>query len=153
MMRWLCALLLLWSTTVFAVEPDEVLTNAALEARARAISKELRCLVCQNQSIDDSEADLARDLRRIVRERLIAGDSNQEVTDYIVARYGNFVRMTPPLETDTILLWFGPFWVLVIGGGLVYVTLRRARRQRADAPLSAEEEAKLKAALGDPSAD
>jgi cytochrome c-type biogenesis protein CcmH len=154
MMRWLLALLLFWSTASFAVGPDEILADPALEARARTISKELRCLVCQNQSIDDSEADLAKDLRRVVRERLKAGDSDQQVVDYMVARYGNFVRMTPPFEADTIPLWFGPFWVLAIGGGLIYVTWRRARRLRpADAPLTPEEEEKLKAALGDPGTD
>ena len=153
-MRWLIVVLLLWTSAAFAVEPGETLTNAKLEGRARAISKELRCLVCQNQSIDDSEADLARDLRRIVRERLQAGDSDEQVVDYVVARYGNFVRMTPVLETSTIPLWLGPLWVLVIGGALLYVTLRRARRLRAaDVPLSPEEEAKLKAALGDPNTD
>jgi cytochrome c-type biogenesis protein CcmH len=150
MTRWLLAIILLWTSAARAIEPGEMLADPKLEARARAISKELRCLVCQNQSIDDSEADLARDLRRIVRERLQAGDSDDEVVDYLVQRYGNFVRMTPPFETGTILLWFGPFWVLVIVGALIYVTLRRARRSHADIPLNPEEEAKLKAALGDP---
>jgi len=151
MMRCLFVLFLLWSGAAQAVQPDEILPDPRLEARAREISKELRCLVCQNESIDDSEADLAKDLRRIVRERLVAGDSDQAVLDYIVARYGNFVRMTPPFDTSTILLWLGPFWGLVIGGALVYVTLLRSSRLRpADAPLSLEEEDKLKAALSDP---
>ena len=149
MKRVLLAALLFWTSAAFAIEPGEMLADPKLEARARALSKELRCPVCQNQSIDDSEADLARDLRRVVRERLQAGDSDDQVVDYLVQRYGNFVRMTPPLEAGTILLWFGPFWVLVIGGALVYVTLRGARRSRVDVPLDAEEEAKLKAALGD----
>jgi cytochrome c-type biogenesis protein CcmH len=145
--------LLLWTSAALAVEPGEMLSDPKLEARARAISKELRCLVCQSESIDESEADLARDLRRVVRERLAAGDSDAQVIQYLVQRYGNFVRMTPPLEAGTLLLWFGPFWVLVIGGGLVYVTLRKARRPQADIPLDPEEEAKLNAALGDPDTD
>ena len=154
MKRRLLALFLLCSSTAYAVQPGEMLADAKLEARARAISRELRCLVCQNQSIDDSDADLARDLRRVVRERLVVGDSDEQVVDYVALRYGNFVRMTPPFEVSTILLWLGPFWVLVIGGALVHITLRRARRARAaDVPLSPEEEAKLRAALGNPSTD
>jgi len=150
MRGFILAALLLWTSTALAVEPGEMLADPKLEARARAISKELRCLVCQSESIDESEADLARDLRRVVRERITAGDSDAQVVEYLVQRYGNFVRMTPPLEAGTILLWFGPFWVLVIGGGLVYVTLRKARRPLPDVPLDPEEEAKLNAALGDP---
>ena len=153
-MRRLLLLLLLWTAPALALQPDEVLSDPRLEARAREISKELRCLVCQNESIDASEADLARDLRRIVRERLMAGDSDQAVLDYIVARYGNFVRMTPPFKTGTLLLWLGPLWVLVIGGTLVYLTMRRAARPHApDLPLSPEDEKQLRTALGDPSAD
>ena len=95
-----------------AVQPDEVLSDAELEARARAISVDIRCLVCQNQSIDDSDAPLARDLRLLVRERLVAGDSDGEVVDYLVARYGEFVLMQPRFGMHTLILWFGPFAVL-----------------------------------------
>ena len=97
-----------------AVEPDEILSDAKLEARARAISAGLRCLVCQNQSIDDSNAPLAHDLRVLVRERVAAGDSNKQAIDYIVQRYGNFVLLKPPLQMDTVLLWFGPLLLTVV---------------------------------------
>jgi cytochrome c-type biogenesis protein CcmH len=109
----------------FAVDPGEKLADPALEARARAISQELRCLVCQNQSIDDSNADLARDLRRIVRERLVAGDSDKAVVNFIVARYGEFVLLRPRLEAATWLLWFGPALALLIGGGVIVLLFRR----------------------------
>ncbi len=92
-----------------AVNPDEVLNDPALETRARVISQELRCLVCQNQSIDDSNAPLAKDLRVIVRERLVAGDSNDKVIEFVVARYGNYVLLKPPFQTDTALLWLAPY--------------------------------------------
>jgi cytochrome c-type biogenesis protein CcmH len=108
-----------------AVQPDEVLPDPALEARARAISEGLRCLVCQNQSIDDSEAPLAKDLRLLVRERLKAGDSDQEIVDFIVARYGEFVLYKPRIEATTWLLWFGPALLLLGGGFLVARVVRR----------------------------
>ena len=98
-----------------AVQPDEVLDNPVLEQRARDISAGLRCLVCQNQSIDDSEADLARDLRLLVRQRLLEGDSDEEVVDYVVSRYGEFVLLKPRLETKTILLWSTPAVLLLLG--------------------------------------
>src|SRR5438309_12042689 len=101
----------------FAVQPDEVLSDAALEARARVLSKELRCMVCQNQSIDDSEAPLAKDLRVLVRERLKEGDSNQQVIEFLVARYGEFVLLKPRLGFHTAILWLGPP-SLLIGGAL-----------------------------------
>jgi cytochrome c-type biogenesis protein CcmH len=97
-----------------AVQPDEVLSDAQLEARARAISADIRCLVCQNQSIDDSEAPLARDLRLLVRERLVAGDSNAEVVDFLVARYGEFVLLQPRFAWHTLILWIGPFAILAL---------------------------------------
>ena len=127
-----------------AVLPDEQLADPALEARARHISKELRCVVCQNQSIDDSDATLAHDLRLLVRERLTAGDSDAEVKDYLVDRYGSFVLLRPPMEAATLGLWFGPLAVIVLGGIGVFVYLRR-RRQIPDDPaaLSSEEEAQL----------
>jgi cytochrome c-type biogenesis protein CcmH len=114
-----------------AVEPDEVLSDAALEARARALSKELRCMVCQNQSIDDSEAPLARDLRILVRERLQAGDSDRQVIEFLVARYGEFVLLRPRLSWHTAVLWLGPAAMLLIGGCAVLVLARRYRANSA----------------------
>lgn len=125
-----------------AVEPGEVLPDPALEARARTISAELRCLVCQNQSIDDSHADLARDLRLLVRERLAAGDSDDGVERYLVARYGDFVLLKPPFERDTVLLWSLPFLVLATGAAGLALA-RRATPRRPTAPLSPAEEEEL----------
>ena len=109
----------------WAVQPEEVLDDPVLEERARELSKELRCLVCQNQSIDDSNAELAKDLRVIVRERLVEGDSNDEVLDFVVARYGDYVLLRPPVKPETYLLWFGPAAILLIAGIGVAVWLRR----------------------------
>jgi cytochrome c-type biogenesis protein CcmH len=132
-MRWLgllvVALTLAVSPAAFAVQPDEILADAALEARARALSKELRCMVCQNQSIDDSDAPLARDLRLLVRERLQAGDSDREVIDFLVARYGEFVLLRPRFSTHTALLWLGPAAILLVGAGGLFVLARRYRRR------------------------
>src|SRR5690606_24324464 len=140
----LLGLLLVLSPAILAVGPDEVLPDPALEQRARDISAGLRCLVCQNQSIDDSDADLARDLRVLVRERLVAGDSNAEVEQYIVDRYGEYVLLNPRLGAHTILLWTAAPILLLAG----LVTLFLARRRMA-APaleeLSAEEQAALDA--------
>jgi cytochrome c-type biogenesis protein CcmH len=132
----------------FAVTPDEVLSDPALEARARQLSTGLRCLVCQNQSIDDSNADLAKDLRLLVRERLVAGDTDDEVIDYLVSRYGEFVLLKPRLSAHTLLLWLTPLLVLLAGGWMVVGGLRR-RRQPEPAPLSATEEAELRRVLSD----
>lgn len=136
----------------WAVEPDEVLADRGLEARAREISKRLRCLVCQNQSIDDSGADLAHDLRLLVRERLVAGDTDEEVIGFVVARYGDFVLLKPPLKTKTYGLWYGPavFFALGLAGVTVYL----ARRRRAAAegeppPLSEAERRRLAKLLKD----
>jgi cytochrome c-type biogenesis protein CcmH len=129
-----------------AVEPDEVLDDPALEARARSLSAGLRCLVCQNQSIDDSDADLARDLRLLVRERLVAGDSDEEVMDFVVERYGTFVLLRPPLDASTLVLWLTPFALALIGAGFVAVRLLKRKSQggqQANRGLSADEEAKL----------
>ncbi len=133
-----------------AVLPDEVLADAALEARARALSKNLRCLVCQNQSIDDSDAELARDLRILVRERLKAGDSDDEIVAFLVARYGDFVLLKPPMKPATWLLWFGPLAVFLTAGlGLfIAVRRRRARPALAPAPLDEKEKARLARILG-----
>lgn len=125
-----------------AVEPQEQLADPALEARARTISQELRCPVCQNESIDDSNADLARDLRRIVRERLTAGDTDDQVVGFITARYGDYVLLRPPLRAGTLALWFGPVALLV--AAIIAMTLRRRRRAKAEpAPLSSEEDRRL----------
>lgn len=121
---FVCALLAL-STFAFAVLPDEVLKDPALEMRARLISQDLRCLVCQNQSIDDSNAPLAKDLRIIVRERLVAGDSDAQVFDFVVARFGNYVLLEPPVQQDTLLLWIAPFALLLISLGVVIAYLRK----------------------------
>ena len=126
---------------VWAVLPDEQLKDPRLEARARAIGSELRCVVCQNQTIDDSDADLARDLRIILRERLVAGDSDRRAMDLIVRRYGNFVLMKPPLNDETWLLWLGPGLVLVVGGCAVAMYWRG--RMAALAPLTDDERAAL----------
>jgi cytochrome c-type biogenesis protein CcmH len=125
-----------------AIEPQEQLTDPALEARARSLGQELRCLVCQNESIDDSNADLARDLRTIVREKLTAGDSDQQVLDFVTARYGDFVLLRPPVRAGTLVLWFGPVVLLV--AAIIAITLRRRGRAKAEpAPLSSEEDGRL----------
>ena len=129
-----------------AVQPDEVLSNPVLEARARTLSKELRCMVCQNQSIDDSEAALARDLRLLVRDRLKAGDSDQQVLDYLVARYGEFVLLRPPLSLHTAILWGVPPAVLLFGAITLALVIRRRKSGRLageSASLTAAEEARL----------
>ena len=118
---------LLFSGAAHAVNPDEMLKDPALEARARAIGQELRCLVCQNQSIDDSDATLARDLRVIVRERITAGDSDQQVLDFVTARYGNYVLLKPPFQSNTYLLWFLPFTLMALGLGLAFRYLQHSK--------------------------
>lgn len=125
-----------------AVQPDEMLRDPALEARARVISEGLRCVVCQNQSIDESDAPLARDLRIVVREQLTLGKTDDEIMAYLVARYGNFVLLKPPVEPVTWLLWVGPFAVLIGGGALLVVWARR-RRMVDVIPLSAAETAEI----------
>ena len=133
-------LVLALAATAGAVEPQEQLADPALEARAREIGQELRCLVCQNQSIDDSDADLARDLRRIVRERLTAGDTDDQVMAFVTARYGDYVLLRPPLRAGTLALWFGPVVLLV--AGIAAIMLRRRRRVAAE-PFSAEGDRRL----------
>ena len=144
-MRALVALLLvlLLATPAFAVRPDEVLADPALEARARAISHNLRCLVCQNQSIDDSDADLAGDLRVIVRERLVAGDTDQQVFDYIVARYGEYVLLRPVIAPHTVLLWIAGPVALLVGGFGLWRLSRRARPAEGPSELTDEEKQAL----------
>ena len=131
-----------------ATSPDEILADPVLEERARALSQQLRCLVCQNQSIDDSDADLARDLRQLVRERLVAGDSDAEIIAFLTARYGDFVLLKPPVKPATWGLWFGPLAVLVVAaGGIVVYLRRRGPRNAGSMPLSANEQARLDALM------
>lgn len=145
MKRLVLALALVMAQPALAVLPDEMMKDSAQEARARAISKDLRCVVCQNQSIDDSDAPLARDLRLLVREQIAKGKSDADVRAYIVARYGNFVLLKPPVEADTLLLWAGPFAALLLGAaGLVLWSRRRRPAASAeDVPLTAAERAEL----------
>ena len=142
-------------TTTYAVQPDEIMADPVKEARARDLSRELRCMVCQNQSIDDSEAPLARDLRLLVRERIAAGDSNSQVLDFLVARYGEFVLLKPRFERQTLLLWLlAP--LLLAGGGLaLWLQIRRRSRSGADVPappLTPDEQARLAALMSDDAA-
>ena len=131
------------SSPVMAVQPDEILSDPALESRARDLSAGLRCLVCQNQSIDDSDAELAKDLRVLVRQRLVAGDTNSEVLDYLVSRYGTFVLLKPRFEWATLALWGAPIVVLLAGIAFSVFSIRQRRRENATVALSAEEEAAL----------
>lgn len=146
-MRTLLLVLALGLTLVgaaAAVEPDEILDDPVLEARARALSQVIRCLVCQNEPIDSSNADLARDLRLLVRERLVAGDSDDDVKAFLVARYGDYVLLDPPMKLTTYALWFGPALMLLLGGFGVFLFFSGARRAPAAAvPLSAEERSRL----------
>jgi cytochrome c-type biogenesis protein CcmH len=149
--RWAGAILLVLvlSTTLgHAVQPDEMLPDPRLEARARALSRDLRCMVCQNQSIDDSDAPLARDLRLLVRERIRAGDSDPKVIDFLVARYGEFVLLRPRFEMHTALLWLTPL-VILVGGAIALLVLARRRSRPDESPkLSAEEEARVASLTG-----
>ena len=140
-----CLMLL---TPAHAVEPGEALADPALEARARDLSVDLRCLVCQNQSIDDSHAPLAKDLRLLVRERLAAGDSDEQVRTYLVQRYGDFVLLKPPLRIGTLLLWGAPLMVLLAGGFGLMLASRRRVSVVPTSNLSADEQARLDKLLG-----
>ena len=144
-MRLLSSLLLLFALTgsALAVEPNERLADPVLEARAREISKGLRCLVCQNESIDDSGADLAHDIRVLLRERLRDGDSDAQATQFIVARYGDFVLLKPPVEPATLLLWFSPPAVLLVSLIGIGLAIRRRRAIPEVPPLSDAEQARL----------
>jgi cytochrome c-type biogenesis protein CcmH len=141
----------LYAAPGYAVQPDEILPDAKLEERARNLSRELRCMVCQNQSIDDSDAPLARDLRLLVRERLKAGDSDKQVLDFLTARYGDFVLLNPPMNAKTFLLWVLPAGLLVIGGIVLLLAIRRrggaATASGPVAALTAEEERRIAALL------
>ncbi|WFP75340.1 cytochrome c-type biogenesis protein [Mesorhizobium sp. WSM4906] len=140
-------LALLFAGTAQAVKPDEVLPDPALEARARALSEGLRCMVCQNQSIDESDADLARDLRILVRQRLVAGDTDQQVMDYIVSRYGEFVLLKPRFSLRNALLWGTPALLLLAGG--IFILFSARSRHSVSAALSADEKAALDKMLSD----
>ena len=135
------------SSHAWAVEPDEMLSNPVLEARARAISKELRCMVCQNESIDESEAPLARDLRVLVRQRIMAGDSDAQIINFLVSRYGEFILLKPPLSWNTLALWGAPPALLILGILMIVVVERRRARVRpangGTTQLSAAEETRL----------
>jgi cytochrome c-type biogenesis protein CcmH len=146
-MTRLLLLLLLLAAPALAVQPDERLADPALEARARALSRELRCVVCQNESIDDSNAPLARDIRLLLRERLAAGDSDSAAQQFLVARYGDFVLLRPPVRADTWLLWFGPIGLLLAGIAVAALALRRRATAPPPAPLTPEEQARLDALL------
>ncbi|ARM11583.1 MULTISPECIES: cytochrome c-type biogenesis protein [Rhizobium] len=135
--------LMLSATPAFAVNPDEVLADPALEARARTLSAELRCMVCQNQSIDDSNAELAKDLRLLVRERIKDGDSDEEVLDYIVSRYGEFVLLKPRFSIKTVLLWGAPVLLVLAGGLSLLVFARRRSGKPTGSKLTADEQARL----------
>ena len=141
-MRWLRLLmmLVLLSGPALAVQPDEVLSDPALETRARELSRELRCMVCQNQSIDDSNAPLAKDLRVLVRERITAGDTDGQVKAFLTERYGDFVLLRPPFDWRTVLPWTAPFLILVAG---LIMAMRRRRAAGAEPPLTPEEQQSL----------
>ncbi|MBB3463163.1 cytochrome c-type biogenesis protein CcmH [Rhizobium sp. BK377] len=142
--RFLLALTLILSAApAFAVNPDEMLADPALEARARTLSAELRCMVCQNQSIDDSNADLAKDLRLLVRERIADGDSDDEVLNYIVSRYGEFVLLKPRFSVRTLLLWGAPVLLILAGGASLIVFARKRAGKPTGSKLTAEEQARL----------
>ena len=151
--RWICllgiaGLVLTTALPAFAVQPDEMLSDAKLEARARVLSRELRCMVCQNQSIDDSDAPLARDLRLLVRERLTAGDSDTQILDFLVARYGQFVLLRPKFEWETALLWLTPllvFSVGIIAAGVAWRSRQKRNGSEMESlpPLTSEEQKTL----------
>ncbi len=142
--RFLLVLALMTAAApAFAVNPDEVLSDPALEARARTLSSELRCMVCQNQSIDDSNADLAKDLRLLVRERITDGDSDEQVLNYIVSRYGEFVLLKPRVSVRTLLLWGAPVLLILAGGASLIVFARKRAGKPTGSKLTVEEQARL----------
>jgi cytochrome c-type biogenesis protein CcmH len=140
--RFALALILAWATlgSAHAVAPDEMLKDPALEARARVLSTGLRCMVCQNQSIDDSDADLAHDIRVLLRERIAAGDADEAVINFLVVRYGDFILLKPPVNAKTILLWAIPFATLVFGGLTIAIASRRRRATATPTAALTEEE-------------
>ena len=155
MKRLLLILLIgLAAASAQAVQPDEMLPDPALEARAREVSRDLRCLVCQNQSIDDSDAPLAHDLRVLLRQRLSAGDTNAQAKQFLVDRYGDYVLLKPPFNSETLVLWLGPLLFLLVGLGAAFAVYRQRRLKPVTAAdtLSAEEKARLDRLLKDESA-
>ena len=142
-MRWLLFCILLLITPAYAVQPDEVLADAKLEQRARDLSTGFRCLVCQNQSIDESDAELARDLRILIRERLTKGDSDAEIKNFVVDRYGDYVLLKPRLTVRTAILWATPFLIVLLGAGLM-LRRRAVSEDNAESTLTAEEQAALR---------
>jgi cytochrome c-type biogenesis protein CcmH len=153
MKRLVVALLAgLAAASALAVQPDEMLADPALEARAREISRDLRCLVCQNQSIDDSDAPLAHDLRVLLRERLKAGDTNEQAKQYLVDRYGDYVLLKPPFKKTTLVLWLGPPALLLAGAAAAFAVYRQRRLKPAADVLSEDEKARLARLLKDDSA-
>ncbi len=149
MIKYLLFILML-ATPLMAVQPDEILDDPVMEARAREISKGLRCLVCRNENIDDSDAELARDLRLLVRERLVVGDTDQEVEDFVVDRYGEYVLLMPVFNLSNAMLWFAGPILLLIGGWVSVVFIRRKNTDgSANDKLSLEEQAKLDALMAD----
>jgi cytochrome c-type biogenesis protein CcmH len=141
---------MLFSLPAFAIEPSEMLKDPVLEARARDIGRALRCVVCQNQAVDDSGAEVAHDMRRAVRERLVAGDTDQQVMNFMVARYGDYVLLKPPFKAETWLLWLGSPLVLLLAGAGLVLAARKRRPVDASQPLSEAERARLDQILGDP---
>ncbi|QFT96184.1 Cytochrome c-type biogenesis protein CcmH precursor [Roseovarius sp. THAF8] len=150
-MKRLVLILMLLASPLWAVQPDEILDDPVLEERAREISSGLRCLVCRNESIDDSNADLARDLRLLVRERLVAGDSDEEVIDFVVDRYGEYVLLNPVASGSNLVLWLAGPVMLILGGLLaaVYIRGRAGAKPEGEAGLSAAEEARLREIMKD----
>ena len=150
-MKTVIFLLFFLVTPALAIQPDEILEDKVLEERARVISKELRCLVCQNQSIDDSDAPLAKDLRVLVRERLQAGESDEKVIEFVADRYGDFVLLRPPVKASTLTLWISPIAILIVGVILLLMRFRKQEKNMSGKvpPLSSEESKKLEAALGE----
>lgn len=150
-MKRLVLILMLLASPLWAVQPDEILDDPVLEERAREISSGLRCLVCRNESIDDSNADLARDLRLLVRERLVAGDSDEEVIDFVVDRYGEYVLLNPVASGSNLVLWLAGPVMLLLGGMLaaVYIRGRASAKPEGEAGLSAAEEARLREIMKD----
>ncbi|MSO97395.1 MAG: cytochrome c-type biogenesis protein CcmH [Rhodospirillaceae bacterium] len=140
---------ILLSTAALAVLPGERLTDPTMEARAREVSQALRCVVCQNETIDDSDAELAKDMRVLVRERISAGDSNEQVVSYMVQRYGDFVLLKPRMTANTMALWFGPFALLIVGAFVVARRLRRPATQVAEAVTLSDAEAREVQAMKD----
>jgi len=146
-MRKLLFILLMLATPAFAVQPDEILDDPLLEARAREITAELRCVVCRNESVDDSNADIARDIRLMVRERIMAGDTNPEAIQYMVDRFGEFILLNPRASGTNLVLWLAGPGLLLAGLGVAFVSLRR--RRSSVAPLNSDEEARLKEIMGE----